>query len=116
MIIKNTLRANDNHSTVCCLLFAVCCLLFAVCCFHYITNSPFCQVSFYQVSFYQVSFYQVSFYQVSFYQVSVVSMISFNVFTKISGQIVHNVPAVYDVWAGIKGLCAAKTARPNVPE
>jgi hypothetical protein len=30
--------------------------------------------------------------------------------------IAHNVPAVYDVWAGIKGLCAAKTARPNVPE
>jgi hypothetical protein len=28
----------------------------------------------------------------------------------------HNVPAVYDVWAGIKGLCEAKTARPNVPE
>jgi hypothetical protein len=28
----------------------------------------------------------------------------------------HNVPAVYDVWVGIKGLCEAKTARPNVPE
>jgi phage gp37-like protein len=34
----------------------------------------------------------------------------------ILGHIAHNVPAVYDVWAGIKGLCAAKTARPNVPE
>jgi hypothetical protein len=31
-------------------------------------------------------------------------------------SIAHNVPAVYDVWAGIKGLCEAKTARPNVPE
>jgi hypothetical protein len=37
-------------------------------------------------------------------------------FSKISGFISHNVPAVYDVWAGIKGLCAAKTARPNVLE
>jgi hypothetical protein len=27
-----------------------------------------------------------------------------------------NVPAVTDVWAGIKGLCEAKTARPNVGE
>jgi hypothetical protein len=27
-----------------------------------------------------------------------------------------NVPAVYNVWAGIKGLCATKTAHPNVPE
>jgi hypothetical protein len=32
------------------------------------------------------------------------------------GAMAYNVPAVYDVWAGIKGLCAAKTARPNVPE
>jgi hypothetical protein len=31
-------------------------------------------------------------------------------------RIAYNVPAVYDVWAGIKGLCAAKTVRPNVPE
>jgi phage gp37-like protein len=37
-------------------------------------------------------------------------------FKKILAGISHNVPAVYDVWAGIKGLCAAKTARPNVPE
>jgi hypothetical protein len=37
-------------------------------------------------------------------------------FQKICAQISYNVPAVYDVWAGIKGLCAAKTARPNVPE
>jgi hypothetical protein len=35
---------------------------------------------------------------------------------KILGQMAHNVPAVYDVWAGIKGLCEAKTARPNVPQ
>jgi hypothetical protein len=35
---------------------------------------------------------------------------------QISKIIAPNVPAVYDVWAGIKGLCAAKTARPNVPE
>jgi hypothetical protein len=34
----------------------------------------------------------------------------------ILGAMAYNVPAVYDVWAGIKGLCAAKTARPNVPE
>jgi len=27
-----------------------------------------------------------------------------------------NVPAVCDVWAGIYGLCEAKTARPNVGE
>jgi hypothetical protein len=32
------------------------------------------------------------------------------------GAMAHNVPAVYDVWAGIKGLCEAKTARPNVLE
>jgi hypothetical protein len=31
-------------------------------------------------------------------------------------QMTDNVPAVYDVWAGIKGLCEAMTARPNVPE
>jgi phage gp37-like protein len=37
-------------------------------------------------------------------------------FTKNSRKMAHNVPAVYDVWAGIKGLCEAKTARPNVPE
>jgi hypothetical protein len=37
-------------------------------------------------------------------------------FKKNSSRISPNVPAVYDVWAGIKGLCAAKTARPNVPE
>jgi hypothetical protein len=37
-------------------------------------------------------------------------------FKPILGAIAHNVPAVYDVWAGIKGLCEAKTARPNVPE
>jgi hypothetical protein len=37
-------------------------------------------------------------------------------FAKILGKIAHNVPAVYDVGAGIKGLCEAKTARPNVPE
>jgi phage gp37-like protein len=37
-------------------------------------------------------------------------------FPTILGSMAHNVPAVYDVWAGIKGLCAAKTARPNVPE
>jgi hypothetical protein len=35
---------------------------------------------------------------------------------KIQKAIAHNVPAVYDVGAGIKGPCAAKTARPNVPE
>jgi hypothetical protein len=40
----------------------------------------------------------------------------YNIFQLILGTIAHNVPAVYDVWAGIKGLCAAKTARPNVPE
>jgi hypothetical protein len=34
----------------------------------------------------------------------------------ILGGIAHNVLAVYDVGAGIKGLCVAKTARPNVPE
>jgi hypothetical protein len=39
-----------------------------------------------------------------------------SVFLKNLGGISHNVPAVYDVWAGIKGLCEAKTARPNVPE
>jgi phage gp37-like protein len=37
-------------------------------------------------------------------------------FKKFLGQMAHNVPAVYDVWAGIKGICEAKTARPNVPE
>jgi hypothetical protein len=37
-------------------------------------------------------------------------------FTKNSRKMAYNVPAVYDVWAGIKGLCAAKTARPNVPQ
>jgi hypothetical protein len=37
-------------------------------------------------------------------------------FLKISVFMSFNVPAVYDVWAGIKGLCEAKTARPNVPE
>jgi hypothetical protein len=31
-------------------------------------------------------------------------------------KIAPNVPAVYDVGAGIKGLCEAKTTRPNVPE
>jgi hypothetical protein len=34
----------------------------------------------------------------------------------ISKPIAHNVPAVYDVGAGIIGLCEAKTARPNVGE
>jgi hypothetical protein len=38
------------------------------------------------------------------------------IFPKISRKMAHDVPVVYDVWAGIKGLCAAKTARPNVPE
>jgi hypothetical protein len=37
-------------------------------------------------------------------------------FLKVSEIMAFNVPAVYDVWAGIKGLGAAKTARPNVPE
>ncbi|MDR2589251.1 MAG: PIN domain-containing protein [Spirochaetales bacterium] len=27
-----------------------------------------------------------------------------------------DVQDVYDIWAGIKGLCEAKTARPNVPQ
>jgi len=31
-------------------------------------------------------------------------------------KLARNVPAVADVWAGIKGLCEAKTARPNVGE
>jgi hypothetical protein len=38
------------------------------------------------------------------------------IFQQILAPIAHNVPAVYDVGAGIKGLCEAKTARPNVPE
>jgi hypothetical protein len=38
------------------------------------------------------------------------------IFQPILGGMAYNVPAVYDVWAGIKGLCAAKTARPNVPQ
>jgi hypothetical protein len=37
-------------------------------------------------------------------------------FNQICPKIAPNVPAVYDVWAGIKGLCEAKTTRPNVPE
>jgi hypothetical protein len=28
----------------------------------------------------------------------------------------HNVPAVYEVGGGIKGLCKAKTAAANLPE
>ena len=28
----------------------------------------------------------------------------------------HNVPAVTEVWAGIQGLCEAKTAAANLPE
>jgi len=28
----------------------------------------------------------------------------------------HNVPAVYEVGGGIKGLCEAKTAAANLPE
>ena len=32
------------------------------------------------------------------------------------GKMAHNVPAVTEVWAGIQGLCVAKTARPNVGE
>jgi len=31
-------------------------------------------------------------------------------------KLAHNVLAVTDVWAGIQGLCEAKTARPNVGE
>jgi hypothetical protein len=44
------------------------------------------------------------------------SIFIFNKFKPILGRIAYNVTAVYDVWAGIKGLCEAKTARPNVPE
>jgi hypothetical protein len=40
------------------------------------------------------------------------SIFLYTIFKKMS----HNVLAVYDVGAGIKGLCAAKTARPNVGE
>jgi hypothetical protein len=40
----------------------------------------------------------------------------FNKFPTNLGGMSYNVPAVYDVWAGIKGFCVAKTARPNVPE
>ena len=32
------------------------------------------------------------------------------------GKLAHNVLAVTEVWAGIKGLCGAKTARPNLGE
>jgi len=32
------------------------------------------------------------------------------------GQMAFNVPAVTEVWAGIQGLCEAKTARPNLGE
>jgi hypothetical protein len=31
-------------------------------------------------------------------------------------DIAHNVPAVYEVGGGIKGLCEAKTAAANLPE
>jgi len=34
----------------------------------------------------------------------------------ILAPISSNVLAVTDVWAGIQGLCGAKTARPNVGE
>jgi hypothetical protein len=50
-----------------------------------------------------------------FYHSSFVYYFLYN-FQPILGGMSHNVPAVYDVWAGIKGLCEAKTARPNVPE
>jgi len=33
-----------------------------------------------------------------------------------NGKLARNVLAVTEVWAGIKGLCEAKTARPNVGE
>jgi len=32
------------------------------------------------------------------------------------GTMAHNVLAVTEVWAGIQGLCEAKTARPNLGE
>jgi len=35
---------------------------------------------------------------------------------KILATITHNVLAVTEVWAGIQGLCEAKTARPNLGE
>jgi len=34
----------------------------------------------------------------------------------ILGAIAYNVPAVYEVGGGIKGLCEAKTAAANLPE
>jgi len=33
-----------------------------------------------------------------------------------NGKLARNVPAVTEVWAGIQGLCEAKTARPNLGE
>jgi hypothetical protein len=40
----------------------------------------------------------------------------FYIFTIIPAQMLHNVPAVYDVGGGIIGLCEAKTAAANLPE
>jgi hypothetical protein len=54
------------------------------------------------------------FYQILFLFVK--PFIIFYILPIILAAISHNVPAVYDVWAGIKGLCVAKNARPNVPE
>jgi len=34
----------------------------------------------------------------------------------LNGKLARNVPAVTEVWAGIQGLCEAKTARPNLGE
>jgi hypothetical protein len=40
----------------------------------------------------------------------------FKYLAKISKIMAHNVPAVYEVGVGIKGLCEAKTAAANLPE
>jgi hypothetical protein len=37
-------------------------------------------------------------------------------FYKIFAHVSSNVPAVYEVGGGIKGLCGAKTAAANLPE